>query len=107
MGKFRTNIFDINYFELLMSRQRLDVILENKVLKKLKFSKNANNKKCAPKMILFKGKKWERFGYFLTWKIDVKSYNFAIFDDSEVVQSSWYQKIIGAEFTHWYMPWLC
>jgi hypothetical protein len=42
---------------LHMSRQRLEVILENKVPKKLKFSKNANNKKCAPKMILFKGKK--------------------------------------------------
>ena len=33
--------------------QKLGIILENKVLKKLKFSKNVNNKKCTPKLILF------------------------------------------------------
>ena len=41
----------MNNFEVLLSRQKLGSFLENKVLPKLKFSKNANNKKCAPKMI--------------------------------------------------------
>ena len=35
------------------SLQKLDVILGNKVVQKLKFSKNVNNKKCAPKIIFF------------------------------------------------------
>ena len=39
--------------DLSKSRQKLDVILENKVVQKLKFSKNANNRKCAPKIIFF------------------------------------------------------
>ena len=39
--------------QLSKTRQKLDVILENKVVLKLKFSKNANNKKCGPKMIFF------------------------------------------------------
>ena len=48
-GKY---FFDINNFDVLsLSRQKLGSFLENKVLQKLKFSKNANNKKCAPKMI--------------------------------------------------------
>jgi len=38
---------------LSKSCQKLDVILENKVSQKLKFPKNVNNKKCAPKIILF------------------------------------------------------
>ena len=33
------------------------MILVNKVLLKLKFSKNVNNKKCAPKLIFFNEKK--------------------------------------------------
>ena len=36
--------------QLSKSRQKLDVILENKVVQKLMFSKNVNNKRCAPKM---------------------------------------------------------
>ena len=38
-------------------------VLAKKVVKKLKFSKNVNNKK------------------FLTWKIDFESQNFGIFDE--------------------------
>ena len=34
--------------QLSKSRQKLDVILENKVVKKFKFSKNVNNDKCVP-----------------------------------------------------------
>ena len=37
--------------KLSKSCQKLNVILENKVVQKLKFSKNVNNKKCAPKII--------------------------------------------------------
>ena len=35
------------------------MILVNKVLEKLKFPKNENNKKCAPKLIFFNEKKNE------------------------------------------------
>jgi hypothetical protein len=31
--------------------QKLDIILENKVIKKLMLSKNVINKKCAPKLV--------------------------------------------------------
>ena len=56
------NFFDTNYFELLLSRQKLGIFLENKVLQKLKFSKNVNNEKCAHKLIFFNEKIIERFG---------------------------------------------
>ena len=39
------------------------------------------NKKCAPKIIFFNEFFLERFGYFLTKKIDFESQNFAIFDN--------------------------
>jgi hypothetical protein len=45
-----------------VSHQKLGPFLENKVLQKLKFSKNVNYKKCAPKMIFFNEKKIEEFG---------------------------------------------
>ena len=58
-GKFRANIFliSIMYFKLLLSGHKFDVILENKVLQKLNFSKNVNNKK-----IYFKNVIIQRFG---------------------------------------------
>ena len=55
-----------SFVQLSKSRQNLDVILGNKVVQKLKLSKNVNNKKCAPKIIFFNEKKIERFGEFLT-----------------------------------------
>ena len=39
--------------QLSKSRQELDVILENKVVQKLEFPKNVNNKRCAPKIKFF------------------------------------------------------
>ena len=45
----RQYFFDMNYFKLLLSQQKLGTFLENKVLQKLKFSKNVNDEKCAPK----------------------------------------------------------
>ena len=34
----------------------MEVIVGNKVVQKLKFSKNVNNKKCTPKIIFFNEK---------------------------------------------------
>ena len=44
----------------------------------MKFSRNVNNKKCAPKIT--KNFFLERFGYFLTLKIDFKNQILALFD---------------------------
>ena len=49
----------MNYFELLLSRQKLGIFLENKVLQIFKFSKNFKNEKCAPNIIFFNEKKRE------------------------------------------------
>ena len=43
--------------QLSKSRQKLDVILENKVVQKLKFPKNVNNTRSTPKIEFFNGKK--------------------------------------------------
>ena len=53
----RKYLFDTNYFELLLSQQKLGSFLENKVLQKWKFLKNVNNEKRASKMIFFNEKK--------------------------------------------------
>jgi hypothetical protein len=63
--------------QLSKCRQKLDVILENKVVWKLKFSRNVNNKKCAPKMIFFNEKKFRKIQIIF----DLESQNFAIFDN--------------------------
>ena len=42
--------------QLSKSRQKLDVILENKVVQKVKFPKNVNNKRCALKIKFFNEK---------------------------------------------------
>ena len=39
----------------------MGIIFENKVIKMLMLSKNVNNKKCAPKFILFNEKKIEKY----------------------------------------------
>ena len=58
----------------------MSMIFENKKLYKWKFSKNVYNKKHAPKLTFFNEKKLERFGYFLTQKIDFESQISAFFD---------------------------
>ena len=40
--------------------QKLDIILESKVIQKLMLSKNDSNKKCAPKLIFFNEKTIEK-----------------------------------------------
>ena len=54
-------------------------------------SKNVNNKKCAPKLIFFNEKKWERFGWFWYRKLTLKVKglgDFALFDTSPLTQFS-------------------
>ena len=46
---------------MVWSDQKLGIILENKVHKKLKLAKNVKTKKCAPKFIVLNEKKIERF----------------------------------------------
>ena len=53
--------------------QKLGPILENKVVQKLKFLKNVNNKEPALNLIFFNEKKSESFVQFLTVKIDFES----------------------------------
>ena len=48
---------------VVASCQKLGIILENKVIKKLMLSKNVNNKKCAPKFVFFNDKK--KLAYFI------------------------------------------
>ena len=48
---------------MVASDQKLGIILENKVLKKLKLAKNVKTKKCAPKFIVLNEKK--KIGRFL------------------------------------------
>ena len=44
------------------------------------WSKNVNDKNCAPKLVFFNKKKdWKRFGWFLTQKIDFESQILALF----------------------------
>ena len=60
-------------------------------------SKNIKIKKRAPKLVLFNEKKWERFGWFLTYKIDFESKILAIFDSSLLIQNSKFNNFL----------WLC
>ena len=52
--------------------QKLDIILENKVIDKLMLTKNVNNKKCAPKFIFFNEKNQNGFGDFWHRKLTLK-----------------------------------
>ena len=47
----------MTFTDVHMDRQKLDTILENKVVQKLKILKNDNNKKPFSKLIFFNGKK--------------------------------------------------
>ena len=49
--------FDLTFTDVHTDRQELGTILENKVVQKLKFSKNDNNKKTYSKLIFFNEKK--------------------------------------------------
>ena len=49
--------FDLTFTDVHTARQKLGTILENKMVQKLKFSKNDNNKKPSSKLIFFNEKK--------------------------------------------------
>jgi hypothetical protein len=48
--------FDFSFTDVHSDCQKLGTILENKVVQKLKFSKNGNNKKPSSKLIFFNEK---------------------------------------------------
>ena len=57
-------------------------------------------KKCGPEFIFFNEKIFfERFGRFLTWKIDFESPIFALFDHFVKVQMARYKKNISQEWS--------
>ena len=67
------NFFDTNYFELLLSRQKLGIFLENKVLSKSKFSKKFIGKSWSPCQIFFTEKKIQKDSIdFWCWKMTLK-----------------------------------
>jgi hypothetical protein len=50
----------LTFTDVHTDRQKLGTILENKVVQKVNFSKNDNNKKPSPKLILFNEKKIQK-----------------------------------------------
>ena len=70
----KINILKGNYCILRMRgtpvRQKLDMILENKVVQKLKLEKNVFSKKWSPKLIFINEKNSKKFHRFLTYKIN-------------------------------------
>ena len=61
-------------------RQKLGMILENKVVQKLKLEKNVFYKKLSPKLIILNDFFLKTFRRFLTLKIDFESTILALFD---------------------------
>ena len=51
----------LTFTDVYTDRQKLGTILETKVVQKLKFSKNNNNKKPSSKLIFLNEKNSERF----------------------------------------------
>jgi len=52
--------FDLTFTDVHTDRQKLGTILENKVVQKLKFSKNDIHKNPASKLIFFNEKKIQK-----------------------------------------------
>ena len=68
----------MTFTDVHTDRQKLGTILENKLVQKLKFSKNDNNKKHAPKLIFFNEKKIRKIR--IIFDIDFESQKLAFFD---------------------------
>ena len=49
-------MFDLTFTDVHTNRQKFGTILKNKVVQKLKFSKNEKNKKPSSKLIFFNEK---------------------------------------------------
>jgi hypothetical protein len=62
-------------------RQKMGMILENKVVQKLKLEKNVFHKKCSPKLIFLNDYFLEKFCQFFTLKIDFESTISALFEE--------------------------
>ena len=63
------------------SQHKLDIFLENKVLKELMFSENFTCKSWSPSLLIIFIKKSESFVWFLILKTEFESQNFAIFEE--------------------------
>ena len=61
-------------------------------------SKNDSNKKHTPKLVFFYEKSWERFGWFLTQKIDFESQILALFDTAPSTQFSKFNHFLWADW---------
>ena len=57
---------------VVASCQKLDIILENKVIKKLLLLKDINSRKCAPKFVFFNEKNEKDLDDFLQKKLNLK-----------------------------------
>ena len=64
----------------LMVRQKLGMVLENKVVQKLKLEKKVFYKKWSPKLIFLIDFFLKKFSQFLIQKIDFESTISALFD---------------------------
>ena len=67
--------------QLSKSRQKLDFILENKVVQKLQFPKNVNNKMCAPKIKFFNEKKVRKIWIIFdieNWLCTIMYWNYSL-----------------------------
>ena len=74
-------IFFKKILRWLTVRQKLGMILENKVVQKLKLEKNIFYKKWSPKLIFLNDFFLKKFRWFLTLKIDFESTILALFDE--------------------------
>ena len=78
-GKFCANIFFINYFIVLLSLQKLDAILENKMFRKFNFSKSVINKNMLLKWYCSMKKKLRKIRMFFgieNWRWKWEFWNF-------------------------------
>ena len=75
------------------------MILVNKVLLKLKFSKNVNNKKCAPKLIFFNEKKLRKIQIIFDienwlWKSEIVNFRSLDLERVLIYQKFFYEKVL-------------
>ena len=71
----------MTFTDVHTDRHKLGTILENKVVQKLKFSKNDNNKKPSSKLIFFnEKKKIRKIWLIFDIKNDFERQNCAVFD---------------------------
>ena len=82
--------------DIMSNHQKSVIILENTVFKKLKLSKNVDNKKNALNMMLFNEILFRKIQIILTYKIDLESQIFALVDNSAQRQLTKFDILFGA-----------